>query len=55
MIEHKTRSRMHIYRFQPGKRDFHGLDEKKLIRVNNFASLIDEFPVPWWQWFDGMT
>jgi hypothetical protein len=54
MIEQKTRLRMHIHRFQPGKRDLHGLDEKKLIRINPHPSWIDEAPVPWWQRFHGM-
>jgi hypothetical protein len=53
-IEHQARSQMHIYRFQSRKRDLHGLDEKKLIRINRFASWIDEARVPWWHWFDGM-
>ena len=53
-IERKTRAKKPAMVFSRQKRDLRGLVEKKLIRVNNFASLIDKFPVPWWQWLDGM-
>jgi hypothetical protein len=54
VIERKMRLQTATVVFSRHKRDLRGLVEKKLIRINRCPGWIDEAPVPWWRWFDGM-
>jgi hypothetical protein len=54
MIGHEPRLQTHIQRFQPGKCDLIVFARNTLVALNSRPSRIDQIPVPWWHWLDGM-